>query len=305
MTDTSYYPPTASPRPPGGSGTPGPVLLAIAAPARQRRATVAVRLILAIPHVIALYFLGIAAFVVVVIGWLGALVTGQLPGFAGTYLSGYLRWYSRVAAYLLLLTDQYPPFAFEDAPYPVRLAVGAGRLNRLSVLFRLILAIPAAIVSMLLTSGFTTIVVFIAWLTALVAGRLPASLHQAVAAVLRYTLRCYGYLLLLTDTYPAGLFGDEPAVPMAPATPAASPGFGTAGPGQGTASPGWGSPTAGYGGFAAGWGPPGYGTPGYGAADAGYGTAGYGTPGYGPPGPSYGAPGPGHGAPGPGHGAPG
>jgi hypothetical protein len=308
MTDTSYYPPPASPRPPGGSGTPGPVLLAIAAPARQRRGTVAVRLILAIPHVIALYFLGIAAFVVAVIGWLGALVTGRLPGFAATYLSGYLRWYSRVAAYLLLLTDQYPPFAFEDAPYPVRLAVGAGRLNRLSVLFRLILAIPAAIVSMLLTSGFTTIVVFIGWLTALVAGRLPASLHQAVAAVLRYTLRYYGYLYLLTDTYPAGLLGDEPAVPTAPAPPPASPGFGTAGPGPETPSPGWGSPPAGYGGSAAGWGPPaygapgaGYGAPGYGAPDAGFGTPAYGAPavGYGAPG--YGAPGygppPGYGTP--------
>jgi hypothetical protein len=328
MTDTSYYPPTASPRPPGASGTPGPVLVAIAGPARQRRATVAVRLILAIPHVIALYFLGIAAFVVAVIGWLGALVTGRLPGFAATYLSGYLRWYSRVAAYLLLLTDQYPPFAFEDAPYPVRLAVGAGRLNRLSVLFRLILAIPAAIVSTLLTSGFTTIVVFIAWLTALVAGRLPASLHQAVAAVLRYTLRYYGYLYLLTDTYPAGLFGDEPGAPPAPVPPPASPGFGTAGPGQGTPSPGWGSPAAGYGTSAAGWGPPsydppGYGAPGYGAPAAGYGTPGYGTPGYGTPGyaasgygaadagfgtPAYGAPAAGYGAPGygppPGYGTP-
>ncbi len=313
MTDTSYYPPTASPRPPGGSGTPGPVLLAIAGPARQRRATVAVRLILAIPHLIALYFLGIAAFVVAVIGWLGALVTGRLPGFAATYLSGYLRWHSRVGAYLLLLTDQYPPFAFEDAPYPVRLAVGAGRLSRLSVLFRLILVIPAAIVSTLLTSGFTTIVIFIAWLTALVTGRLPVSLHQAIAVVLRYSLRYYGYLYLLTDTYPAGLFGDEAGAPTAPVPPPGSPGFGTAVPGRGTPSAGWGSPAAGYGASAAGWGPPGYGTPGYGTP--GYGTPGadYGAPGYGAPDagfgtPAYGAPAPGYGAPGygppPGYGTP-
>ena len=313
MTDTSYYPPTASPWPPGGSGTPGPVLVAIAGPARQRRATVAVRLILAIPHFIVLYFLGIAAFVVAVIGWLGALVTGRLPGFAATYLSGYLRWYSRFEAYLLLLTDEYPPFGFEDAAYPVRLAVGTGRLNRLSVLFRLILAIPAAIVSMLLTSGFTTIMVLIAWLIALVAGGLPASLHQAFAAVFRYTLRYYGYLFLLTDTYPAGLFGDEPGAPTAPVPPPASPGFGTAGPGQGTPSPGWGSPAAGYGAPAAGWGPPGYGAPGYGAPGYGAPGTGYGAPGYGTPDagfgtPAYGAPAAGYGAPGygppPGYGTP-
>jgi quercetin dioxygenase-like cupin family protein len=213
MTETSYYPPTASSRRPGGTGAAGPVLVAVDGPSAQRRATVAVRAILAVPHVFALYFLGIAAGVIAVIGWLCALVTGRLPRFAATYLSGYLRWSLRVGAYLLLLTDQYPPFAFGDAAYPVRLAVGPGKLNRLTVLVRLLLAIPAAIVSVLLTSGFTTIVIFIAWLTALIAGRLPASLHQAFAAVLRYTTRYYGYLYLLTGAYPAGLFGDEPDAP--------------------------------------------------------------------------------------------
>ena len=125
----------------------------------------AIRFVLAVPHFLALFFLGIAALAVVVIGWLGALVTGRLPHFAVTYLSGYLRWYSRAGAYLLLLTDEYPPFAFGDGAYPVRLAVGSGKLNRLTVAFRIILAIPAAVVSILLTFGFSTIVVFVAWLT--------------------------------------------------------------------------------------------------------------------------------------------
>jgi hypothetical protein len=222
-------------------------LVAVAGPAAQRRATVAIRFILAVPHFLALYFLGIAAFAVVVIGWLGALVTGRLPRFAATYLSGYLRWYSRAGAYLLLLTDEYPPFSFGEAAYPVRLAVGSGKLNRFTVLFRIILAIPAAIVSILLTSGFTAIVIFIAWLTALTAGRLPASLHQAVAAVLRYTIRCYGYLYLLTDAYPAGLFGDGPGIQTeAVPPPGGSPGYRTAVPGQATSYLGYGSPAAGY-----------------------------------------------------------
>jgi len=306
MTEASYYPPTASPWQQGGTGTPGPVLVAVAGPTAQRRAAVAIRFILAIPHFLALYFLGIAAFAVVVIGWLGALVTGRLPRFATTYLSGYLRWYSRAGAYLLLLTDEYPPFAFGDAAaYPVRLAVGSGRLNRLTVLFRIVLAIPAAIVSMLLTSGFTTIVIFIAWLTALIAGRLPASLHQAFAAVLRYTIRYYGYLYLLTDAYPAGLFGDGPgAQPEAVPPPGGGPGYGTGVPGQAAPYLGYGSPAAGYGPPAADYGPPGYGPSGHGAP--GYGPPGHGAPGYGAPG--YGAPG--HGAPGygtpwlPGHPAP-
>jgi hypothetical protein len=171
---------------------------------------VAIRLILAIPHLLALYFLGMAALVVAVIGWAGALVSGRLPRFAATYLSGYLRWYARAGAYLLLLTDEYPPFTLGDAAYPVRLAVGPGRLNRLTVAFRVILAIPAAIVTMLLAYGLMTIVILAGWPTALIGGRLPASLHQALAGVLRYTVRCDGYLCLLTGAYPAGLFGDKP-----------------------------------------------------------------------------------------------
>jgi len=204
MTDTSYFPPAASPRQEDGTGTPGPVLVAVAEPARQRRVTVAIRLVLAIPHLLALYFLGMAAFVVGILGWLGTLVTGRLPRFAAAYLSGYLRWYSRVGAYLLLLTDAYPPFAFGDATYPVRLAVGGGRLNRLTVAFRIILAIPAAVVSMLLTFGCTTIVIFIGWLTALIAGRLPAALHGALAAVFRYNVRYYGYVYPADQRLPSG-----------------------------------------------------------------------------------------------------
>ena len=319
----------ASARQPGGADAPGPILLAATGPAAQRRATVAVRLILAIPHLIVLYLLGIAAFVVAVIGWFGALATGRLPDFAFTFLSGYLRWFSRVEGYLLLLTDAYPPFVLEDDPYPVRLAVGTGKVNRLTVAFRVILAIPAAIVSTLLTSGFATIMVFVAWLTALIAGRLPVSLHQAFTAVLRYTIRYYGYLYLLTDVYPAGLFGDAPVAPPPGAVPPpGAPGYGTAGPGQAGPYPGYGTPPpAGYGtpppaGYSApppaGYGqpsagyqdyrPPGYGAPGYpaprpeaaqtrydapvpGQDTLGYGAPGYGTPGYGTPWPPVG-PGP-------------
>ena len=300
MAETSYYSPAASPRSNGGPETPGPALVAVAGPAAQRRVTVAFRLILAVPHFIVLYALGIAASVVVIIGWFGALATGRLPDFAAAYLSGYLRWYCRAAAYLLLLTDEYPPFALDDTAYPVRMAVGHGRLGRLAVLFRVILAIPAAIASMLLVYGVLSIVILIAWLTALVAGKLPASLHQAFAAVLRYIIRYYCYLYLLTDAYPAGLFGDQPGS-QAPAGPLPNgPGYVTpGGPGNGApGGPGFGPSAAGYG--APGYGAPGYGepvgrygtpAPGYGTPAFGYGAPDYGPSGYGaPPAPGYGAP---------------
>ena len=218
MTETTY-PPMAPSRQQDGRDTPGPVLVAFAGPTAQRRATVATRLILAVPHLLALSFLGAAAFPVVVIGWLAALVTGRLPRFAAAYLSGYLRWYSRAWAYLLLLTDEYPPFALRDAAYPVRLAVGSGELSRLTVLFRVVLAIPAAIAMMLVNSGLAVIVIVAGWPAALIAGRLPGPLHQAFAAVLRYAIRYLGYLYLLTGSYPySGPIAEAPApVPDVPA----------------------------------------------------------------------------------------
>lgn len=234
MAGTSYYPPGAFP--PAASARwaaddapwpSGPVFVAVATPAAQNRPSAAFRLVLAVPHLLVLCVLGIAASAVAVLGWLGALVTGRLPGFAFSYLSGYTRWYCRVGAYLLLLTGAYPPFSFGEAAYPVRMEASAGRLNRLAVAFRLVLAIPAAIVSAILASGVTTVVIFTAWLTVLVAGQLPGSLHQAFAAVLRYAVRYYGYLYLLTDAYPARLFGDQPGPRPGAQAPPAGVGHGT------------------------------------------------------------------------------
>ena len=107
MTYPNIPPSSSFPRELGNSivSDQQPLLVAAAGPARQSRATVAFRLILVIPHFVVLYLLGVAASVVAVIGWFGALFTGRLPDFAAVYLSGYVRWYCRVAAYLLLLTD--------------------------------------------------------------------------------------------------------------------------------------------------------------------------------------------------------
>jgi hypothetical protein len=190
-----------------------PALLAIAPPTRQSRLTVLVRLLLCIPHYIVLFAIGIAATVVLVIGWFGALFMGRLPYFAADFLSGYLQWQTRVAAYAMLLTSKYPPFAFGDEDYPVRVAVRPGRLNRFAVFFRSILLIPASIVAVVLFGAEIPLIAFVTWLIALVMGRLPGPVHQAQSAVLRYTTRLHGYQFMLTSAYPAGLFGDKPAPP--------------------------------------------------------------------------------------------
>jgi hypothetical protein len=219
---------------------PAPILLAFGGPLPQRRLTVLFRFILLIPHYFVLYVLSIAAGVIALIGWFAALFAGHLPEFAAEFLAGYLRWQTRALAYLLLLTGEYPPFALDDAAYPVRIALRPGRLNRLAVFFRVILAIPAAVVAMLLLWGACTIVLFVTWVIVLVAGRMPETLYAALAAVLRYQARYSGYILLLTSAYPSGLFGDrpDPAEPWSMGSPggfAAGPG-GFAGPVSGFAT---------------------------------------------------------------------
>ena len=62
-----------------GSVAPDEILVAFAEPADQGRLTVLVRIILAIPHLVVLYVLGIAAEVVALICWFAALFTGRLP----------------------------------------------------------------------------------------------------------------------------------------------------------------------------------------------------------------------------------
>lgn len=70
-----------------------------------------VKWFLAIPHYIVLFFLDIAAFVVVVIAWFAILFTGRYPRGIFTFVEGVIRWHNRVIAYAaVLITDVYPPF---------------------------------------------------------------------------------------------------------------------------------------------------------------------------------------------------
>ena len=71
-----------------------------------------VKWLLAIPHVVVLVFLGIAAVLVVIVAWFAVLFTGRYPRAIFDFVEGVLRWGLRVEAYaLLLVTDRYPPFS--------------------------------------------------------------------------------------------------------------------------------------------------------------------------------------------------
>jgi hypothetical protein len=296
MTEKPLGPTGTLEAPADPAGHSDEILVAFAEPAQQNRLTVLVRIILAIPHFIVLWALGIAAEVVVIICWFAALFVGRLPDGLAEFLAGYVRWASRFYSYLFLLTDKYPPFELGDAEYPVRVLIRPGRLNRLAVFFRLILAIPAYILAVLVLYGIETLVMFVTWLIVLIAGHMPRSLYEAIAAGTRYHIRLYGYLFLLTGTYPWGLFGDQPDLPgyypqpgygqpVPGQPPYGQPGYGdapTVQPGYGdapTVQPGYRQPAPGQ----PGYGPPAPGQPAYGGP--GYDVSGSGQPAY--PGPGY------------------
>jgi len=79
----------------------------------RNRLTVLLRYFMAIPHLIALWVLGVVGGVVALIAWFVALFTGSVPPGLHTFLSGWQRWQARAVAYILLLTDEYPPFSLE------------------------------------------------------------------------------------------------------------------------------------------------------------------------------------------------
>ncbi|MEC3918565.1 DUF4389 domain-containing protein [Nocardia sp. CDC160] len=210
--EAEFTPPPASP--------PLPVELDVFPPQRQRRWTVLLRLLLAIPQLIMVWVLGIAIEVAMLLGWFAALAMGRLPTWCGEIIRTCVTYTVRVYGYLLLLVDQYPPFSMDPpVDYPVRVYFPPPtRLNRLAVLFRLPLVLPMLLLTGLLFIGWGVLAVFI-WLITLILGYLPRPVFQASAALLRTQLRTYAYFGMVTPTYPFGAFGDRaPTTEFAPAS---------------------------------------------------------------------------------------
>jgi len=100
----------------------------------------------------------------------------------------------------------------EHARHPIRLVVTDDlQRNRLTVFFRLILAIPHLI--WLTVWGIVAALAAIAnWFATLVNGESPEGLHDFLATYLRYQTHVYAYILLVADPFPG--FGGKPGYPV-------------------------------------------------------------------------------------------
>ncbi len=201
---------------------PYPVAVSVTPQLSDRnRLTTAFRIILAIPHLIlvggiGLLFsgrvgtttsiggqngiLGYVAFLLAIVSWFTLVFGGTHIPAIRQFSTFYMRWRVRGLAYLMLLEDAYPPFG--DAPYPASYdLVDPATRDRLTVAFRIVLAIPHFIVLFfLLLAWWITAVV--AWFAILLTGAYPEGLYTFGVGCLRWLLRVESYMLLLVDEYP-------------------------------------------------------------------------------------------------------
>lgn len=67
-----------------------------------------------IPHGFILFFRGIATAVVIFIAWWIVLFTGKYPLSLHNFVTGTVRWGTRINLYIYFMTDAYPPFTGKD-----------------------------------------------------------------------------------------------------------------------------------------------------------------------------------------------
>jgi hypothetical protein len=90
-----------------------PALVTADDPGEMNRFLGFVQWLLAFPHLVVLWFLQIAVFVVVVINFFIVLFTGRWNESMRDFTVGVARWHARVYGYVYLITNKYPPFSLE------------------------------------------------------------------------------------------------------------------------------------------------------------------------------------------------
>src|SRR5271163_1514619 len=76
---------------------------------RRSRLTTFFRIILAIPLVILLLIYALLASIALLIAWFAIVLTARYPRGLYDFVAGYTRFLARSTAYVVLLSDPYPP----------------------------------------------------------------------------------------------------------------------------------------------------------------------------------------------------
>jgi hypothetical protein len=136
--------------------------------------------------------------------FLALVFRGIYPSYALAFNHALISLETRVNAYVLLLTDDYPSIEENDIVKITFPEVGNGsQLSRVKPIFKWFLAIPLFVLG-LIYAIYGLALTVVAWFSVVRNGIYPEDKAEEVIKVIAYWNRLYGYaLLLVTDEYPS------------------------------------------------------------------------------------------------------
>jgi uncharacterized protein DUF4389 len=167
------------------------------------RLTVFFRLIIAIPWLIWLTLYGIVAMLAAIAAWFALMFTKRYPDGLYDFVAGYVKLSAQVGGFVMLITDEWPPFMPDRDDYPIRVEVAPQQVEyrRAQTFFKYLLSFPQQIILYGIQYLFAG-AAFIAWWRILFTGRQSATMHDALRVSLAYSTRAGAFLLLLTEIHP-------------------------------------------------------------------------------------------------------
>jgi hypothetical protein len=132
-----------------------------------------------------------------------AIVFRQIyPSYVLSFNEALLSLQTRVDAYVLLLTDEYPSIEENDVVSVTFPEVDAKALNRWLPLIKWFIAIPLYLVG-IFYAIYAAFLTLFGWLSILFTGNYPEICAEGIVGTIAYWNRVVGYaLLLVTDEYP-------------------------------------------------------------------------------------------------------
>ena len=133
-----------------------------------------------------------------------AIVVRQIyPTYLLAFNEALLSLQTRVDAYLLLLTDEYPSIEENDVVSVTFPEVDAKALNRWLPLIKWFLAIPLYVVGVFYIV-YLSLLTIAGWFSVLFTGNYPEKCAEGVVGTIAYWNRVIGYaFLMVTDEYPS------------------------------------------------------------------------------------------------------
>jgi hypothetical protein len=145
---------------------------------------------------------GIFAGLLAVPAGLAIVVRQVYPSYVLVFNEALLSLQTRVDAYLVLLTDEYPSIEENDIVSVTFPEVDAKQLNRWLPLIKWLLALPLYLVGIVYFI-YATLLTLLGWFSILFTGRYPEVCAEGVVGTIAYWNRVVGYaFLLVTDEYP-------------------------------------------------------------------------------------------------------